>query len=185
MEELMNLSNKEKVSCLDKYFPKLFLFYNIILRFQVQWDFSYTSIVNTMILLLYIHIFLSRNPGIPDICNFYPSTILTIFVVTIYSLLMNVVIKWEVEEQEISMIKRYLVLVTPPDYPSDTLYLKTTPDGDNIRYKHSPYFEFPCNTISLVRWFQTNKSLWFQHKVRKRQCEWTPPTKGWPWRTLT
>ena len=100
----MNLSNKEKVSCLDKYFPKLFLFYNICLIFKVQWAFSYISIVNTMILLLYIHISLSRNTDIPDICNFYPSSILTIVVVTIYSLLMNVVIKFEVEEQEIYII---------------------------------------------------------------------------------
>ena len=55
--------------------------------------------------------------------------------------------------------KKYLVLLTPPDYPSDTLYLKTIPYGDNIRYKHNPYCDLPCNTMSLVCWFQTSKSL--------------------------
>ena len=67
--------------------------------------FSYTSIVNTMILLPYIHISISRNPDIHDISNLYPSVILTVVVVTIWSLLMNVVIKWEVEKQSISIIK--------------------------------------------------------------------------------
>ena len=31
--------------------------------------------------------------------------------------------------------KLSLVLITPPGYPYDTLYLKMIPDGDNIRYK--------------------------------------------------
>ena len=55
--------------------------------------------------------------------------------------------------------QQYILLVTPPDYPAGTLYLKTIPDGDNIRYKQNPYCELPCNKMSLVWWFETNKSL--------------------------
>ena len=46
--------------------------------------------------------------------------------------------------------QQYLVLLTPLYYPSGTLYLKKISDGDNIRYKHNPCCDFPCNTISLA-----------------------------------
>ena len=55
--------------------------------------------------------------------------------------------------------QKYIGLLTPPDYPSNTFYIKTIPDRYNIRYKQNPYCDFPCNTMSLVWWFQTNKSL--------------------------
>ena len=53
--------------------------------------------------------------------------------------------------------QKYLLLLTPLEYPSDTLYITTIPYIYNIRYKHNPYCDFPCNTMSLVCWFQTSK----------------------------
>ena len=45
--------------------------------------------------------------------------------------------------------QQYLVLVTPPGYPTDTLYIKMIPYVYNIRYKCIPYCDIPWLDYSI------------------------------------